>query len=100
MIMNKKNPKFIVFPKHNDHELHSAVDYKLRKILPNGWVDIAAKIPTKNIDPNGLIAKDVILLLRTPCPQSRLKLRSLYGVIASYDYHVVTEAEMDERLAA
>ena len=92
MIANKVTPKHIVFPKHSDNELSSSVNFALKKILPNGWVDIEAKIPAKCIDLNGLINREVVDLLRHPSAQNRFALRSLYGVLVSYDYHVVSES--------
>lgn len=92
MIANKKNPKHIVFPSHNNTEIRFAVNWSLKKILPNGWVNIEAKIPAKCIDLNGFVKREVIDLLRQPCAENRFALRAMYGVIASYDYHVVSES--------
>ena len=93
MIMNKVCPKYIVFPKSNNRA-NSKVTWTLRKNLTNGWVNISAKIPQDCIDVHGLISRDVINLLRTPCAESRFKLRSLYKVEVSYDYHLIEDAVM------
>ena len=92
MIMNKINPKHIVFPKTS--HISSKVSWSLTKNLANGWVNITAKIPQSCIDSYGLISKDIVSLLRTPCAESRFKLRSLYKVEVSYDYHLIEDAVM------
>jgi len=92
MIMNKVCPKHIVFPKSN--RANSKVNWSLTKNLPNGWVNISAKIPQTCLDKYGFISRDVINLLRTPCADSRFKLRSLYRVEVSYDYHLIEDAVM------
>ena len=93
MIMNKVCPKHIVFPKSNSCA-NSKVTWSLRKNLTNGWVDISAKIPQSCIDAYGLIDREVMQLLRTPCAKNRFTLRSMHRVEVSYDYHLIEDAVM------